>query len=100
MEVIQLNPLQNGKEHIEYVMKFLVGIAGGVVSEDIQAKVQEVLTPLVNAHPDLSIVGVVEAFEQVPELQTFAASIRKVALPGASAKYFNPDEYHQLPASS
>lgn len=99
MEVIQLNPLQNAREHMAFVMKFLVEVAGETVPEAVQTKAQEVLEPLVAAHPDLSIVGVVEAFEQVPELKTFAASIRKAALPGAFGKYFNPDEYHHLAAA-
>lgn len=99
MEVIQLNPLQNAREHMAFVMQFLVEVAGEAVPEGVQAKAQEVLTPLVEANPDLSIVGVVEAFEQVPELQVFAANIRKAALPGAFGKYFNPDEYHLLAAA-
>lgn len=99
MEVIQLNPLQNAREHMAFVMKFLVEVSGEAVPEDVQTKAQEVLTSLLEANPDLSIAGVVEAFEQVSELHTFATRIRKAALPGGFGKYFNPDEYHLLAAA-
>lgn len=99
MTTTDLNPLQNAKDNIGFVMDFLVLTAGGVVSEQVKAMVREVLLPLTETTPDLSIVSAVEAFEQVPELQEFAAQLRKAALPGEFGKYFNPDEYHKLAAT-
>ncbi|MHB8951275.1 MAG: hypothetical protein ACYC4S_19825 [Rhodoferax sp.] len=99
MKTTVLNPLQNAKDNIGFVMDFLVLTAGGVVPEEVKTMAREVLLPLAETTPDLSIVSAVEAFEQVPELQEFAARLRKATLPGAFGKYFNPDEYHKLAAT-
>ncbi len=96
MTTTALNPLQNAKDNIGFVMDFLVLTAGGVVSEEVKTTAREVLLPLAETKTDLSIVSAVEAFEQVPELQEFAARLRKAALPGEFGRYFNPDEYHKL----
>lgn len=99
MKTTALNPLQNAKDNIGFVMDFLVLTAGGIVPEEVKTLAREVLLPLAETTPDLSIVSAVEAFEQVPELQDFAARLRKAALPGEFGKYFNPDEYHKLAAT-
>lgn len=91
MTITALNPLQNAKDNIGFVMDFLVLTAGGVVTEEVKTTAREVLLPIVETKSDLSIISAVEAFEQVPKLQEFAARLRKAALPGAYGEYFNPD---------
>ncbi len=97
MTTTALNPLQNVKGNIDFVISFLVLVAGGVVTEKVKTTARNVLQPLVETQSDLSIVSTVEAFERVPDLQEFAAQLRKAMLPGEFVKYFNPDEY-QKPA--
>lgn len=88
-----INPLKNAKENLGFVTEFLVLAAGSVVTEQVKAKVGDVLKTLTETTHDLSMVAAIEAFEQVPALHEFAAQLRTAALPGTGyEKFFDKSE--------
>lgn len=81
-----INPLKAAKDDIGFVTEFLVLAAGSVVTEEVKAKVGDMLKTLAETTPDLSMVVAIEAFERVPDLREFAAQLRSAALPGTGYK--------------
>jgi hypothetical protein len=95
MEIIAFNPLQSNEDKPEAIMDFLVQIAGDSVSADVRAEAREVLVRMIHTGVKLSMLSVVEAYEQAPNLGTFAASLRKATLPGPFGKFFEYDEFYR-----
>ena len=84
------NPLADSAQDLDFVMNFLDDMAGGKTQSTQLSKAREVLSALIASGKTPNMLIAIQAFEVEPELATFAAALRKVALPGAFGQYF-PD---------
>ncbi|MDH0341978.1 glyoxalase superfamily protein [Chromobacterium haemolyticum] len=84
-----INPFQNLKKlKPDFIMELLVRIAGGDIAADIQAKARGVSLAVAEGKAEVTLLNLVEAFDQVAELKDFAAKLRKFGLPGNYGKVF------------
>lgn len=75
------NSLSNTKGGVDSTMALLVQMSGGQVEECVETKAREVLLAESANKANLSLLDIVEAFEQVPVLQKFAGRLRHYTLP-------------------
>lgn len=73
------NPLEG--LDLDSTAALLEAVVGGQIAPMVRARAKQELAVLVVRSDCLNILQVVEAFELVPELATFASSIRRAALP-------------------
>lgn len=88
MTLIGVNPLNNAKENVDAMLALLVEVAGGNIAKGVQVTARDALVHVIDSKPSLSMIDVVESFEQIPLLKDFAGHLRKAALPGAYGQFF------------
>lgn len=87
----KFNPVKGLKEDTDFVIYLLVQIVGEDVAESVRSKAREVAIEQANTNPEVTMLDLVDAFDQVPELQNFSAALRKATLPAPFGKYFSED---------
>lgn len=85
----KFNPVKNLKDETDLVMNLLVQIVGEDFSEPIKAKAREVVIAQTEIKSEVTMPNLVNAFDQVPELQDLSQALRKAALPGPFGRFFD-----------